>query len=240
MPNAGGDPNNQNPAGQQQQQNQQPPANNPGNQQQQQQQGQQNQQQGNQQQQQNQFILSQEQFNQRWGEKLTSLEAELGMPLKDIKTFIEKNKPKPAASGEQLSGVELRMAKMEGLLAAGIQGKQVPQVLQFFNIPGKTREEIDQSIKAMIDAKLLVLEQPAGQNNQQQQNNQQGNQQQQQQQNQNVNAAQGAGNPGVQNSQQQQKKIWTEKEVRELRLSGGLTDQIMGEIRQATKEGRVQ
>jgi len=35
-------------------------------------------------------------------------------------------------------------------------------------------------------------------------------------------------------------KIWTQSEIKELRLSGGLTDEVMAEIKQATAEGRVQ
>jgi len=35
------------------------------------------------------------------------------------------------------------------------------------------------------------------------------------------------------------KKVWTQKEIRDLRLSGKLTDELMNEIRQATSEGRV-
>ncbi len=35
-------------------------------------------------------------------------------------------------------------------------------------------------------------------------------------------------------------KIWTEAEIKELRVSGKLTDQIMAEIKQAHAEGRVQ
>ena len=35
------------------------------------------------------------------------------------------------------------------------------------------------------------------------------------------------------------KKLWAQKEIRDLRLSGKLTDELMAEIRQATAEGRV-
>ncbi|MDM7912768.1 MAG: hypothetical protein QUS09_06695 [Methanotrichaceae archaeon] len=35
------------------------------------------------------------------------------------------------------------------------------------------------------------------------------------------------------------KKTWTQEEVRQLRLSGKLTDELMAEIKQATAEGRV-
>ncbi len=35
------------------------------------------------------------------------------------------------------------------------------------------------------------------------------------------------------------KKVWSQEEVRQLRLSGKLTDELMAEIKQATAEGRV-
>lgn len=52
-------------------------------------------------------------------------------------------------------------------------------------------------------------------------------------------AAQGAGQTGIQNHKNNS-KIWTQSEIKELRLSGGLTDEVMAEIKQATAEGRVQ
>lgn len=52
-------------------------------------------------------------------------------------------------------------------------------------------------------------------------------------------AAQGAGQTGIQNPKNNS-KIWTQSEIKELRLSGGLTDEVMAEIKQATAEGRVQ
>lgn len=55
-----------------------------------------------------------------------------------------------------------------------------------------------------------------------------------------VRAAQGAGNAGIQQPTIPKGKIWTQEEVRELRLSGKLTDELMNEIRQATAEGRIQ
>ncbi len=53
-------------------------------------------------------------------------------------------------------------------------------------------------------------------------------------------AAQGAGQTGIQNQVKNSSKIWTEAEIKELRLSGKLTDQLMTEIKQAHAEGRVQ
>jgi K+/H+ antiporter YhaU regulatory subunit KhtT len=53
-------------------------------------------------------------------------------------------------------------------------------------------------------------------------------------------AAQGAGQTGIQSQVKNSSKIWTEAEIKELRLSGKLTDQLMTEIKQAHAEGRVQ
>ena len=53
-------------------------------------------------------------------------------------------------------------------------------------------------------------------------------------------AAQGAGQTGIQNQEKKNTKIWTQSEIKELRLSGRLTDEVMAEIKQATAEGRVQ
>lgn len=53
-------------------------------------------------------------------------------------------------------------------------------------------------------------------------------------------AAQGAGQTGIQSQVKNSSKIWTQSEIKELRLSGGLTDEVMAEIKQATAEGRVQ
>ena len=54
------------------------------------------------------------------------------------------------------------------------------------------------------------------------------------------NAAQGAGHPGVPGNPNSPKKIWKESEIKELRLNGKLTDEIMAELKQATAEGRIQ
>ena len=108
------------------------------------------------------FILSQEQFDKRWGEKMTTLEGELGMPLKEVKAFLEANKkPKAVPAGETLSGADLKIAKMEALMTAGVPSKQIPLLLQHLNISGKTREEIQASIGQLIELKLLTIEAPA-------------------------------------------------------------------------------
>ena len=173
------------------------------------------------------FILSQEQFDKRWGEKMTTLEGELGMPLKEVKAFLEANKkPKAVPAGETLSGADLKIAKMEALMTAGVPSKQIPLLLQYLNISGKTREELDASIQGLITAKLLVIDVPT------------------------TPAAtpgneptkppiKGAGNPGLPNDGGQ-KKVWTEKEIKELRNSGKMTDDLHKEIMKASAEGRVQ
>ena len=106
------------------------------------------------------FILSQEQFDKRWAEKMAALERDFGMPLKDVKTHLEQAKPKPP-TGETLSGADLKLAKMEALMIAGVPSQQIPVILQHFNISGKTREEIQGSIQQLIDAKLLSIAPPA-------------------------------------------------------------------------------
>ena len=106
------------------------------------------------------FILSQEQFDKRWAEKMAALERDFGMPLKDVKTHLEQAKPKPP-TGETLSGADLKIAKMEALMIAGVPSQQIPVILQHFNISGKTREEIQGSIQQLIDAKLLTIAPPA-------------------------------------------------------------------------------
>ena len=174
------------------------------------------------------FILSQEQFDKRWGEKMTALETEIGMPIKDLKPFIERNKPKSTPTGEMLSGADLKIAKMEALMTAGVPSKQIPLLLQYLNISGKTREELDTSIQGLITAKLLVIEAPGTVPATQPGNNP----------TQPPAAANGAGNTGVPGTSA--KKIWKESEIKELRLSGKLDDKTMDEIKVAMSEGRVQ
>jgi hypothetical protein len=206
------------PAQNQQQQQQAPPAQN----QQQQAPG-------------NQFILNQEQFDQRYGEKLTALERELGLEpgaFKDpasLKARLgQKKPPAQAQPGEKLTGNELRLAKMEVLMEFDIPSKRIPLILENFNISGSTREEVRARVQSLIDTKLLPMEAPAANpgNNQQQPN-------------QPPNAAQGAGNLGVPGAPPAA-KIWKESEIRELRLSGGLTEAILADIKKAAAEGRVQ
>jgi hypothetical protein len=163
----------------------------------------------NQQQQQpgNQFILNQEQFDQRYGEKLTALEKELGLepgafkdPARLKERLSAQKKPTtPAPTGETLTGADLKLARMEALMTVGVPSKQIPLLLQHLNISGKTREEIAGSVQALIDLKLLSIDAPAQPGTQPPQGP--------------PNAAQGAGNPGVPGTPG--KKTFTLAEVRE-------------------------
>jgi len=172
-----------------------------------------------QQQQQNQQTPGEEPpwFKKRWAEKMGDMEKELGLQPGGLKEFIasqKKNQQKQAASqGEVLGGADLRLAKMEALLAAGVPGKQVPVILQYFNIPGKTREAIEADIQNLISGGLLKIEEAGTGQQQQTGGNQQQNQQtgQQQNQNQNQGAAQGAGQNGLPGNPGP--KVWTKSEV---------------------------
>lgn len=169
-------------------QQQAPPANDPGN---------------NQQPPAQEFILNQEQFNQRFAEKMGAIGKELGLQPGGLKDFVAAQKAAkkpPAPTGETLSGADLKIARMEALMTAGVPSKQIPLLLQHLNISGKTREEIQASVGQLTELKLLTIEAPASQGNQQQQ--QQGP----------PNAAQGAGQTGVQGNGQGP-KVWTKAEV---------------------------
>lgn len=75
------------------------------------------------------FIMTQEQFNQRFAEKMGSIERDLGLPQGGLKDFVAAQKaaqkPKPP-TGETLSGADLKLAKMEALMTAGVPSKQIP------------------------------------------------------------------------------------------------------------------
>jgi len=172
------------------------------------------------------FILSQEQFDRRWAEKMAALERDFGMPIKDVKTHLEQAKPKPP-TGETLSGADLKIAKMEALMIAGIPSQQIPVILQHFNIAGKTREEIQGSIQQLIDAKLLTTAPPAPAPGTQQQQPPGP-----------PTAAQGAGNNGVPGSPG--KKTWKRSEIQALLQDPTKTDpKTLDEINLAQREGRV-
>ena len=172
------------------------------------------------------FILSQEQFDRRWAEKMAALERDFGMPIKDVKTHLEQAKPKPP-TGETLSGADLKIAKMEALMIAGIPSQQIPVILQHFNIAGKTREEIQGSIQQLIDVKLLTIAPPAPAPGTQQQQPPGP-----------PTAAQGAGNNGVPGSPG--KKTWKRSEIQALLQDPTKTDpKTLDEINLAQREGRV-
>ena len=106
----------------------------------------------------------QEIFDRRFAEKMGAMERELGIQPGGLKDFVATQKaaqkPKPP-TGETLSGADLKIAKMEALMIAGVPSQQIPIILQHFNIAGKTREEIQGSIQQLIDAKLLTIAPPA-------------------------------------------------------------------------------
>jgi hypothetical protein len=153
-------------------------------------------------------------------------EKELGVSLKDAKALIaaakkaedEKKTELEKLTGErdglkgELEGTKLQLAKMEALLDAGVPSDKVPKLMK--RVSGKTPDDIKADIAEMKADGLIPAATPPA-------------------------AAQGAGNPGVQNPPPAS-KIWTEKEIKELRLRGGITDAIMEDIRKATTEGRVQ
>ena len=172
------------------------------------------------------FILSQEQFNKRWAEKIAALERDFGMPLKDVKTHLEQAKPKPL-TGETLSGADLKIAKMEALMIAGVPSQQIPVILQHFNISGKTREEIQGSIQQLIDAKLLSIAPPAPAPGTQQQQPPGP-----------PTAAQGAGNNGVPGNPA--KRTWKKSEIQAVLQDPTKVDsKTLDDINLAQREGRV-
>ena len=177
----------------------------------------------------NPIIVSQEQFDQRYGEKLTALEKELGLepgafknPASLKERLGQKKPPAQAPSTDTLSGAELRLAKMEALMLAKVPSERIPGLLS--RVQGKSKAEIEADIQQMITDGFLKIESAA--------------QPQQQQQQGPPNAAQGAGNPGVLGAPAT--KIWKESEIRELRLSGKMTDAQLAEIKKADEEGRIQ
>ena len=170
------------------------------------------------------IIMSQEQFDKRFAEKMGAIEKELGIPQGGLKDFVaaqKKAKQPPAPTGETLTGADLKLARMEALMTAGVQSKQIPLLLQHLNISGKTREEIAGSVRALIDLKLLTIEAPAQPGTQPPQGP--------------PSAAQGAGNPGVPGTPAP--KRWKKSEIEAM-----THEQIMAnetEIDKAQKEGRI-
>lgn len=131
------------------------------------------------------------------------MERELGIQPGGLKDYVAAQKAaaqkQKLPAGDTLTGPELRMAKMEALMLQGISGKQIPVILENFNIRGKTREEIDASIQQLITVGLLMIDAPAQQGTQQPPGP--------------PNAAQGAGNPGVPGTPG--KKAFTRAEIAE-------------------------
>lgn len=169
----------------------------------------------------------QEIFDRRFAEKMGTIERELGIQPGGLKDYVATQKaaqkPKPP-TGETLSGADLKIAKMEALMIAGVPSQQIPVILQHFNIAGKTREEIQGSIQQLIEAKLLTIAPLAPEPGITQQQ---------------PPAITGAGANPANPAGQPAKKIWTESEIRELRLSGQMTDELHAQITLAAREGRV-
>jgi len=162
---------------------------------------------------------------------LADIETALGMPLAEAKALLAAGKkPKEEPKGETLKGADLELAKMKALMQRNVPSGQIPVLLQFLNITGTTPAEINASLDALAQAKMLPQE---------------GQQQQGEGQGQGNGAAQGggnaqgAGNQGLQNGGQQGKTIWTAAKVRELRKSGTITPEVLADIKRAEAEGRV-
>ena len=162
---------------------------------------------------------------------LADIETALGMPLAEAKALLAAGKkPKEEPKGETLKGADLELAKMKALMQRNVPSGQIPVLLQFLNITGTTPAEINASLEALDQAKMLPQE---------------GQQQQGEGQGQGNGAAQGggnaqgAGNQGLQNGGQQGKTIWTAAKVRELRKSGTITPEVLADIKRAEAEGRV-
>jgi hypothetical protein len=104
------------------------------------------------------FIVSQEQFNLRWAEKMAALEKELGVPIKDAKTLIAEHNAKLEgeksemqklqeglnAKDQELAGYKLKSTIYDALLEAGVQSKQIPKLA--LRVNGETAEEIQTDI----------------------------------------------------------------------------------------------
>jgi len=159
---------------------------------------------------------------------IAELETALGMPLAEAKSLLAAGKKKEVPRGEPLKGAELELAKMKALMLRKLPSEKIPVLLQHLNIAGETLPEINASIDALIEAKILSVD--SGQGGQGQGQGQGGG----------GGNANGAGNQGLQgDGQQNLKPIWTAAKVRELRLSGNMTTEILADIKAAEAEGRV-
>ena len=161
---------------------------------------------------------------------LADLETALGMPLAEAKALLAAGKkPKEEPKGETLKGADLELAKMKALMQRNVPSGQIPVLLQFLNIAGTTPTEINASLEALAQAKMLPQEGQQQQGQGQGAGDAQGG----------GGNAQGAGNQGLQNGGQQGKTIWTAARVRELRKSGNVTAEVLADIKRAEAEGRV-
>ena len=161
---------------------------------------------------------------------LADIETALGMPLSEAKALLAAGKkPKEEPKGETLKGADLELAKMKALMQRNVPSGQIPVLLQFLNITGTTPAEINASLDALAQAKMLPQEGQQQQGQGQGAGDAQGS----------GGNAQGAGNQGLQNGGQQGKTIWTAAKVRELRKSGTITPEVLADIKRAEAEGRV-
>jgi hypothetical protein len=153
---------------------------------------------------------------------MADLEKELGIQSGGLKDYVaaqKKPKTPPAGATEPLTGAELRMAKMEALMLAGVPSKKIPGLLS--RVQGKTKADIEADVQFMLSEGFIVIEAPPAQQPappaQQQQI-----------------AAQGAGNQGVPPGL----KTWTRAELS--KLSPEEYEKNRTEIHAAMRDGRVQ
>jgi hypothetical protein len=152
---------------------------------------------------------------------MADLEKELGIQSGSLKDYVaaqKKPKSPPAGSTEPLTGAELRMAKMEALMLAGVPSKKIPGLLS--RVQGKTKADIEADVQFMLSEGFIIIEAPPTQQPappaQQQQI-----------------AAQGAGNQGVPPGP----KTWTRQEIKS--LSPEEYEKNRSDIMKAMQDGRV-
>lgn len=164
-------------------------------------------------------------FNKRWGEKMADIEKELGLQAGGLKDFVaaqKKPQTPPVGSTDPLTGAELRMAKMEALMLAGVPSKKIPGLLS--RVQGKTKADIETDVKFMITEGFIVLEESKQAAQPQQQPPTQAPP---------TVAAQGAGSPGVPPGP----KTWVRAELS--KLSPEEYEKHRSEIHAALRDGRV-